>query len=104
MRPVVEGHEYTQFRAGVEQAASQRIFAHHMDDRALRQPGGNRDPSLAVVARLPRVRCDVVEPMPVHGDVSGRRIEVRGLEHADGAPGRHRRRGDVAPHQAIVVG
>ena len=39
---VIEGDEYAELGAGVQQAAAHRVLAHHVDDRARRQAGGDR--------------------------------------------------------------
>ncbi len=103
MSAVIEGKEYAQLGAGVEQAATHGVLPHHVHDGTRRQAGGNRDPRFTRVRGLPRIRGNVIEPVPVHGDIGDRRVEMRGLGHADRAPRGQRRRRHIAPMRAIII-
>src|SRR5690349_8592873 len=73
---VVERDEDASFGSREEKPALGGVFPHGMDDSARGQGPVKARPGLATVRRLENIGSDVVELVPVDGDVSCPRIET----------------------------
>src|SRR5205823_8637726 len=80
MRAVIERNKNSELCSRVEQSAFLRIFAHSMDIRAIGNAVYNRIPTFPQVRRFKNVRLEVVEFMPIHGDIGSVGVVRRGID------------------------
>ncbi len=100
---VVERHEHPPLGAGEQQAPANRILAHHMHYRPVRQASRDRRPTPAAVRCLERIGPDVVHSVPVDGHIGDLGVVRRRFDHADMGPGGHGLGGHIGPMAAAVV-
>ena len=100
---IVIGDVDAVLRAGVEQAAADRILAHGVHVIAGRDAVDDLRPGLAVVLGAEDVRRAVAEQHLLHRHVGGAVVERRAVKLAHAAQVRHGRRRDVDPGLAVVT-
>ena len=100
--PVVERDEHAGLGAGIEEPAPHRIFAHHVQEAAVRDAARDPGPRSAAVPGPQDDRREVVDAVPVDRDVSGLRVEVRRLDDRHLRPRRQIGGCDVLPGLAVV--
>src|SRR5438094_10572522 len=101
MRAVIERNKNSELCSRVEQSAFLRIFAHSMDIRAIGNAVYNRIRTFPQVRRFKNVRLEVVEFMPLHGDIGSVGVVRRGIDYADRAPLGHLWR-DIRPMLSVI--
>ena len=100
----IEGRKHTGLGGRIQQVASGRILAHHVNECALREAAANWRPGLASVAGPEDVGLEVIELVTVDRDIRGVGVVTRRLDHAHRAPRRHLGRRHVGPAAAVVAG
>ena len=89
MRAVVERNKRSELRACIEQSAFFGIFAYRVDVRAFGNARRDRAPAFSQVGRLKNIRFEIVEFMPIHGNIRGVSVMRRWIDETDRAPLRH---------------
>ncbi len=75
------------FGAGKQQALANRIFADCVHGFVVGDAGHDQLPALASIVRPVNVGTQVIEAKPIDRGVDGIRVEVRGIQLCDLAPG-----------------
>ena len=100
---VVERHPHSPFSSCIKKPGALRVLAQNTRELGRWDSIGDEGPGGAVVGGPVQVRLHVVELVPVGGDVSRSRSEVRRVDHRDARPLRQSRRRNVLPGFAGIT-
>src|SRR5262245_32637018 len=103
MLAVVERYVDGLFRARVEQAFAQRVFAHYVDYAAVGNAVGDVFPGLAAVVRAIDVWSQIVQAKCVDRRVSSIVVEMRSVDQRDFGPRFQIGRRDISPGLTAVA-